>query len=511
VSEAQDATLATIQAIWREVLECPAHELGADSHFFLLGGDSLHLTRVLVRVRERLGVKLELRDAARFTTPRRMAACCSGSAAVVVEPAASLATEAPDSFTASEGQVGLWLAEQLSGNRGVYNTAAVVHLRGDLQVPVLQRALSLLLQRHEILRARFRLEPGPRSLLVQIAPQADVVLAVEHVSVQSLAVRLRELAAQPYLLNTGPLWRFKLFYTDSTSWHLLLGLHHSITDGWSGAVLLRELAGYYNRLCGDRHWQAPDIDREFRAWRSAATPDRPVSLAWWRAVLADADKCVSPLTLQSQRGPFALEATELAVPESLVAALESAARRAGVTSAALLLLATRLALHDLTGLRELCIAMPANLRSSSAQECGVGYFVNLLVLHECVDPQEDLNAALQRTQLKLRAALDNKELSYATLVRELRPNLLPSGNAWCDVLFAFHNLPEATASFNGLDARIETVSSHWGQHPLKFDIVRSRGGWHCRVECARTAKFGVLRDYMSGFQRQLTKLAYGLT
>jgi amino acid adenylation domain-containing protein len=52
-------TQLAIAAIWRELLE--AQEVGAEDNFFELGGHSLVATRVLARLRARLGVELPLR------------------------------------------------------------------------------------------------------------------------------------------------------------------------------------------------------------------------------------------------------------------------------------------------------------------------------------------------------------------------------------------------------------------------------------------------------------------
>ncbi|MDL4775354.1 MULTISPECIES: phosphopantetheine-binding protein [Thermomonosporaceae] len=48
-----------MRQIWEEVLKAP---IGADETFFALGGDSLSATRIVTRVRERLGISLSVLD-----------------------------------------------------------------------------------------------------------------------------------------------------------------------------------------------------------------------------------------------------------------------------------------------------------------------------------------------------------------------------------------------------------------------------------------------------------------
>lgn len=364
------ALLQQVLAIWQEVLGRTRGELAPDSNFFLSGGDSLQLTRVLVRVGERLGVELDLRDVAQFSTPGKMARCCVAatrqtSSRIPARVPRGAAESVPDRFSCSEGQAALWLAEQVSGV-ALYNTAAVVHLTGDLQVPVLARALSFCLHRHEALNTRLEFDARSQRLASIVMPVPDVILDSVHLSPQEAFRYLRARAERPFDLASGPLWRFELVATGRDTWSLLLCLHHCITDGWSGSVLLRHLAEAYGALLVSPDWQPSGIEREFRGF----CQQRPVAeteLRWWREQLLEADQLASWPRTGSARWPFAMACEELELSDKLPSMQD------GITPAALALAALRLALWDLTGLDELCIGMPASARTNSAQEESIGY------------------------------------------------------------------------------------------------------------------------------------------
>jgi Condensation domain len=50
---------------------------------------------------------------------------------------------------------------------------------------------------------------------------------------------------EPFNLLAGPLARMELWVVDEQQHMLLANIHHSITDGWSSALLQRELLAAY--------------------------------------------------------------------------------------------------------------------------------------------------------------------------------------------------------------------------------------------------------------------------
>src|SRR5207248_11789450 len=60
----------------------------------------------------------------------------------------------------SFAQERFWFIEQVMGSTAAYNIPAGLRLRGDLDVPVLERALAEIVRRHDILRTHLSVEDG---------------------------------------------------------------------------------------------------------------------------------------------------------------------------------------------------------------------------------------------------------------------------------------------------------------------------------------------------------------
>jgi acyl carrier protein len=508
--------LQPVLEIWHEVLDCN-DALRADSNFFLSGGDSLDLTRVLIRVRERLGVELDMRAVLQFSTPARMAQCCAVTAAsrhssVVAAsraPASTAECLRSGRFPCTEGQTALWLAEHLSNASGLYNTALVIHLSGQLQVAVLARALTLLLLRHEVLRSRLQFDVREQRLFTRVDAAREVMLEPVVLPTSS-AVRqfLRERAAEPFDLESGPLWRFQLVTTAPQDWSLLLCMHHCVSDGWSGHLLLRHLAEGYNAVLLDTRWQPARIDCEYRLFCLQPEPVPDTELHWWREYLRGADQMRRWPRTGPYQWPFVMAREEQPLDAANLSLMQQATRVTATQQSAFFLTALRLALHALCGIDELCIGMPTNVRNRSSQEKGVGYFVNLLVTRGRIAPGADGLVFLRQVQQELTELLCHSSVPFPRLTRYLQPALLPSGNAWCDVLFAFQNLPQQELVLAGMHAEPEALTLPRGQHPLKVEIVRAGAGCTCRIEYAREVfAAAFVRELLAAVVHQVAALA----
>ena len=213
-----------VAQLFEQVLGVP--EVGAQDDFFALGGDSLLATRLLAR----LGRDVPLRWLFESPTPRELSPRLD--AAPVLDAALPRATDDRMSFA----QERLWLVDELGVGTGVYNVARALRLRGPLDVARLERALRTIVERHEVLRARFALVDGvPRMIVggnafaLRVADDAD----------------LDAEAARPFTLSAGELFRALLVRRGPDEHVLALTAHHIVCDGWSIGILIRELAALY--------------------------------------------------------------------------------------------------------------------------------------------------------------------------------------------------------------------------------------------------------------------------
>ncbi len=416
-----------LAGIWEELLG--VERVGRGDHFFHLGGHSLLAMRLTSRVRERLGVDLELREL--FEAPtlcglaeRIETARAADEAVLAARPRGS---EAPLSFA----QERLWFLDRLEGGSAVYNIPMIFILRGGLEPAALAAALDAVARRHEVLRAVFaeaggvpvqRIEPfAPRPLpLVNVSIRAEEAGRVESA-----------LARMPFDLARGPLMRSVLLRLGGEEHRLFLCFHHAVFDGWSADVLTRELAAAYRVFSEGRALDLPPLpvqypDHAIRQRRRLTGEVLERELGWWRERLAGA---ATVLDLPADRPRPARRSFRGVhhrdvIPADVAARLGSLGRAAGASLFMVLLagwqaLLSRLA--DVPGAGDLLTGTPIANRRSVEIEGLIGLFVNTLALRADLSDSPSFEAHLERTRGFLLGAFEHQELPFERLVEDLAP------------------------------------------------------------------------------------------
>src|SRR5690606_7715237 len=149
-------------------------------------------------------------------------------------------------FPVTPGRRGFVLAEAMSPGAGTW--LARLRLSGQLDPDLFQRAVDLLVERHGMLRTVF--PAGARPPVQQELPNS-LRLPVQFETVTGRdAVDERAAAESRRRMDTWawPLIRLRVLTLAPREHVLLVHAHHVIADGYSAALLMRELTEVYDRL-----------------------------------------------------------------------------------------------------------------------------------------------------------------------------------------------------------------------------------------------------------------------
>ncbi|RYZ35011.1 MAG: amino acid adenylation domain-containing protein, partial [Myxococcaceae bacterium] len=250
--------------LWAQVLG--VKQVGIEDSFFELGGHSLLATQAVSRIRTAFNVELPLRALFEAPTVAELAQKVeSGRRATITTLVKQARTgQEPLSFA----QQRLWFLDQLQPGSAFYNLPAAVRLSGPLDVEALRRTFDELVRRHESLRTSFPVRDGqPMQVVV---PAAHSILESEDLA--ALPVAEREADAQrraqwesqrPFDLAQGPLFRAKLLRLSATEHVLVLVMHHTISDGWSMGVLVKELGALYGAFTQGHASPLPELPVQY--------------------------------------------------------------------------------------------------------------------------------------------------------------------------------------------------------------------------------------------------------
>lgn len=325
----------------------------------------------------------------------------------------------------SFAQERLWFMEQFAPGTAAYNIPVARRLRGPLDHAALERALDMVVARHETLRSRYPATDDGRPVLEIAEPEPAALPLAEAVDEAHAARLVDEAGAQPFDLVTGPLLRTLLVRCAPEEHILLLVVHHSVSDGWSSEILISEVLRCYTAQAAGDPDTLPELPvryGDFALWqRDRLSGDQMAAeVAYWARELAG----VEPLVLPTARPRPARQTFDGAgygfqVDRGLLDRITALGKAHGATVHMVMLAAFQVLLARFSGQRDFAVGSPVAGRPEPELEGLVGMFVNVLPLRARLDGDPGFAALLERTRETCLEAYAHQELPFAQLVTEL--------------------------------------------------------------------------------------------
>ena len=418
---------ALIGQIWSEQLQ--VKQVNADDHFFLLGGNSIAATQVVARLRETLGLELNLRllfeapTLGAFTADVAQLQQDGGLAQGVITP---LSRHEP--MPQSLAQNRLWITWQLDPHSSAYNIPGALRLRGELDENALRASFQQLIERHESLRTRFFERDGVALQQVDAAGEFNLQLIdiselpAEEREARALHIREDEARTQ-FDLEKGPLLWVTLVRLDDDDHQLLVTMHHIIADGWSLNVLIDEFSRLYAAASQGQKATLPALPTQYadygswqRQWLAQGEGER--QLAYWKTQLGEEHPTLNLATDHPRSAQHVHSAARHSI--KLAATLSDAIRQTAQahesTPFMLLLAAFQSLLHRYSGQRDIRIGVPNANRPRLETQGLIGFFINTQVLRADVDSRLPFVELLAQTRQAALGAQAHQDLPFEQLL-----------------------------------------------------------------------------------------------
>lgn len=491
------STESIIAGIWQEILHVPS--VCRHDGFFALGGHSLLAIRLLYRLRDAFSLDLSMAD---VFEARTLADLAGHVDARLRDPALGmlppvLQVDRSGVIPLSYAQQRLWFLDQLQPGMSVYTIPSLFRLRGPLDFRSIVAALTLLIRRHEALRTTYHVVDGVplQHILPAEAAIPDYVSVPWNGEVPTDESMRQKIAAEirtPFHLDEGPLCKFRLFGMGEDDHLLLIAIHHSIADGWSIGILMRDLCEAYEAEVRGRRWEPRPLAyhyADFAVWqRQILTEERmQVLVEHWRSRLAGFPP-LSTLPLDHPRPAepsFTGAVERCSTDAALVRQVDVLARRENATAFMTLLAAFHCALYHYAGQRDLVVGTPVAGRTHAAFDDVVGFFVNSLPLRVQVDASRSFADLLRAVRDAAIAAYAHQDLPFDRLVEELHPVRDLSHAPVFQTVFALQDITVADLAPAELQVAGVDVPAPTSSVDLSVEVTETGGGY--RLACTFNA------------------------
>ncbi|ORC16617.1 MULTISPECIES: non-ribosomal peptide synthetase [Rothia] len=420
-----------LACIWEEVLNTTGFSRYDD--YFLVGGNSLNAARLVVAIQAEFSVSFPLHLIYRYSRLDSMAAhildyAKSNGIKQSEKSTVIDSCEAKDRLSHAQQQI--FFAET-ADDRALYNIVSAWRLIGDVETTYLEKALIHLTQRHESLRTSFSLIDGvPKYSIAN-----EVAVFVKHLDFtafnsEECAIAINNLLEQEvshkFDLSVAPLARYFIVRASQNEAILVLCHHHSISDGWSLGVFLRELSVLYTALQTQNIPDLPPVSQDIGSMIAKLDDSAiksSIAETYWRSTLLEE---IEPLRLPLDYPRplvrnYAGDTLFISIDSALVNLLDRAAQKCGVTRSVFLAGVFAVFLSKLSGQPRLVFGLPAMRRAKPELINIVGMLVNTLPI--VIDVREDttIDVFLAGLHDQVSRALENQDFPFDRLVSLFAP------------------------------------------------------------------------------------------
>ena len=362
-----------------------------------------------------------------------------------------------DIYELSPTQQGILFHSLYSPESGVYFVQLCFTLRGSLNVEWFQRAWQQVVARHTVLHTSFYWENLDKPLQV-VHQQVNLPFVQYDWRGMAAGEQRGRLEAflesdrkQSFDLSQAPLMRLTLIRVAEDSYQLVWSKHHLILDGWSTALVFKDVVEHYQALCqGQDLPLAPSRTYgDYIAWLQQQ--DLSKAEKFWRQAL---NGIQAPTPLISLKVDISLDQKEeydeqqIKLSAETTTALQSLARQHQLTLNTVVQGAWALLLSRYSGESDVVYGNTVSGRPVDlvGAESMVGLFINTLPVRVTIDAEQSLLTWLQQLQTQL---VEMRQYEYSPLVEVQGWSEVPRGVPLFESLVVFENYPVDRAVLEG--------------------------------------------------------------
>ena len=491
-----------IAETWAKILTQP--QIDVHSNFFSLGGHSLLAIQCLSLLREKLPIALSLSDFFENSTVAEQAALIrkrlrgddlsSTDSTVAWEkellqkvgpPAVDEAIPPRDRSLPcplSPNQMRIWFMEQLNAEEPVYNESEAVRLRGALNVDLVEKALNVIVARHEILRTTIRTAGDELTTVVH----ESWPLRLKQIDLSSLPPTQRETEVDrllideprlPYHLDAEPGIRVTLLRLGPADHVLIVMMHHIICDWSSVGVLWRELSALYRAGRGGQPLELPALSiqhGDYAVWhqQQMTRAELAKDLAYWQENLRGAPALLD-LPTDNPRHPHTMSyrgaRRRFQIPSTLALTLRDCSRRERVSLFTFFTAALNTLLYRYTRQEDILLGIPLADRDRPELQSMIGFLLHTHVLRTHVSGGLSFRELLTRSQKGVLDLYTHRSPPFDKVVSRVQPERNLSYSPLFQVMINWRDRDQLL-SFIGLDG-IEVESLLAESRTSKFDLT----------------------------------------
>ncbi|HYM01165.1 MAG TPA: condensation domain-containing protein, partial [Blastocatellia bacterium] len=392
-------------------------------------------------------------------------------------------------FPLSSSQRRLWILDQIGAGSSAYKIPLAIRLNGRLNSKALEDSFREVVRRHQSLRTVFETEDSTGETFQVVLGATfyfntcDLTAIPEPIRADKLKTLVKRIISRSFDLTEGPLIRASLVRTGDREHILVLTMHHIVSDGWSAAILTREVIDLYQAYSKGFPSPLPELPIQyvdFAAWQNKRLEGHYLDeqLEYWKHRLAPPLRALELPTRGLRPDAPTSRVAEIVfqIGSDLTQSLSALSRREGATLFMTLLAAFAVLLYRYTGQEDILIGTPVANRSRREFEGLIGLFINTLTLRLELMQGRTFWAVLAAVKEAALEAYANADIPFETVVEQIGSARDFSRSPAFQVMFALQNTPQQEVRLPDLHLEVVPVEASAAKFDLTVSMAETNAG-----------------------------------
>lgn len=469
--------------IWQDVLQLS--QIGVNDNFFELGGHSLKAISLVSKIQEKLGQSLPIKQVFAHPTIAEQAELLSTVTPLTV--ATIPLVSAQETYETSHAQRRFYVLQQMDINNVAYHIVSTLKIAGNFSPDVFEKAIQLLISRHESLRTSFILINGePQQKILQNRPFdwefKDWTNKPDEEILETIAKERKA-----FDLEKSPLVRSKVYKLSPNEYILELEIHHIICDGWSMSLLAKECLEYYSDLAKGLQ---PNIEplpiqyKDYAGWQNnlLRSENNSKNLDYWRQKLDNGQLTRVHLPTDFKRPQIkTFKGSHLSwtFDRETISKLRKICQENEITLFMALVAAVKILLYRYSGQHDITIGTEIATRNHPQLQSLIGLFLNTLVIRDQIEPEKGYKNLLAKVRQTVTEALEHSDYPFDILVEKLAVSREINRTPLFDILVLLQNFDQPVGLEN---IQIKSLDSLTPTSKFDLSFVFSEAQEKLRLE-----------------------------
>ncbi|MGD2085541.1 MAG: amino acid adenylation domain-containing protein [Candidatus Aminicenantes bacterium] len=429
--------------IWSRVLGVETDNIGIDTDFFDLGGNSLKAIVMSGKIHKKFNAKVSLTDIFKLQTIRNLAEFIKGAGQDIytsIEPAAK-----KEYYPLSSAQKRIYIVQQLDPESTGYNMPLTVVWPGDPEKKRLEESFKKLIQRHEMLRTSFEIPKDDPMQRVHETDEVEFRMEYYETSEEDARKLLKDFV-RPFNLKQAPLMKASLLNVNKnikTAHHTVLAvdMHHIISDEISHAILKQDFVSLYEGR------ELPPLRiqyRDFSLWQNSQRIRDTIKQqeAFW---LKEFEGEMPVLAIDSDYPRPALQDFEgntvtFRIEKENTKKIKACAAHESATLQMVLLAIFNILLYKISGQEDIIVGSSVTGRRHADLENVIGMFANALALRNFPSGEKNFRTFLKEVKENSLNAYENQDYPFENLVANILTHRDAGHHPLFDVMFEIQEM-----------------------------------------------------------------------